>query len=42
VANGLSHLGLKPPLEALRRYKAAPCKDSFTEVLLGFLSQLDQ
>jgi len=40
VANGLSHLGLKPPLEALRRYKATPCKDSFTEVLLGFLSQL--
>jgi len=40
VANGLSHLGLKPPLEALRRYKAAPSKDTFTEVLLGFLSQL--
>jgi len=40
VANGLSHLGLKPPLEALRRYKATPCKDSFTEVLLGLLSQL--
>ena len=40
VANGLSHLGLKPPLEALRRYKAAPNKDTFTEVLMGFLSQL--
>lgn len=40
VANGLRRLGLKPPVEALRRYKRCLCEEEFRNVLLPFLSQL--
>ncbi|MGB9705759.1 MAG: serine/threonine protein kinase [Pyrobaculum sp.] len=40
VANGLMRLGLKPPVDALRRYKSCMCRDALDEVLRGFLSQL--
>lgn len=40
VANGLMRLGLKPPLDALRRYKRCLCHEAFNDVLSQFLQQL--
>jgi Predicted Ser/Thr protein kinase len=40
VVNGLARLGLRPPLEALRRYKRCRCEDVFREVLRFLLEQL--
>jgi putative serine/threonine protein kinase len=40
VANGLMRLGLKLPLDNLRRYKKCLCEDAFREVLRFFLDQL--
>jgi len=40
VANGLSRLGLKLPLEALRVYRRCLCEDAYRRVLQFFLDQL--
>ncbi len=40
VANGLSRLGLKLPLEALRVYRRCLCEDAYRRVLRFFLDQL--
>jgi putative serine/threonine protein kinase len=40
VANGLSRLGLKLPLGALRGYRWCLCEDAYREVLRFFLDQL--
>ncbi|ACB39619.1 serine/threonine protein kinase [Pyrobaculum neutrophilum] len=40
AANGLMRLGLRPPVDALRRYKRCLCEDAYREVLRLFLDQL--
>lgn len=41
VSNMLRSLGLRPPLQALRRYDERKDDESFEEVLRSFLSQLE-
>lgn len=40
VVNGLARLGLKPPVDALRRYKQDPSESNLHEILQHLLTQL--
>ncbi len=40
LANGLMRLGLKLPLDELRRYKKCLCREEFVKILRFFLNQL--